>query len=253
MNESTLLKLKVIVERAVRPVKASFLWKKKTREELLAHVTAVFEDELPRCGDETKALSQVEKRFGDPSDLARTLQESVSTKYRTGFYFEILIGPRAGESLLMRAFRNGIMSFVGETIALFAASLLTLPFRGNTLELGFSIFLPMLVSAYLGAIVFAATLLSNGLERALFGENGRSTLMACLLVIASCIVPVLLHFGFLSVMTWFVTDDNRLIGLPTIWGILSAMLLSPCILVCMASYISSEKRHVQEWAGLQLD
>ena len=43
MNESTLTQLKIVVERAVRPVRASFARKRKVREELLAHVSGVFE------------------------------------------------------------------------------------------------------------------------------------------------------------------------------------------------------------------
>ena len=46
MNESTLTQLKIIVERAVRPVRASTSRKRKMREELLAHVSGVFEEEF---------------------------------------------------------------------------------------------------------------------------------------------------------------------------------------------------------------
>ena len=50
MNESTLTRLKILVERAVRPVRASMCHKLKMREELLAHVRAVFEEEEARHG-----------------------------------------------------------------------------------------------------------------------------------------------------------------------------------------------------------
>ena len=51
MNESTLTELKIIVERAVRPVRASTSRKRKMREELLAHVSGVFEEEEAKLGD----------------------------------------------------------------------------------------------------------------------------------------------------------------------------------------------------------
>ena len=51
MNESTLTRLKIVVERAVRPVRASTARKRKMREELLAHVVGVFEE---RPGSVTK-------------------------------------------------------------------------------------------------------------------------------------------------------------------------------------------------------
>ena len=45
MNDCTLTQLKILVERVVRPVRASSERKRKMRDELLAHVSAVFEQE----------------------------------------------------------------------------------------------------------------------------------------------------------------------------------------------------------------
>ena len=58
MNESTLTQLKILVERAVRPVRASTARKRKMREELLAHVVGVFEEEAARLGGEEAALER---------------------------------------------------------------------------------------------------------------------------------------------------------------------------------------------------
>jgi hypothetical protein len=76
MNEFTLTQLKIIVERAVRPVRASTTRKRKMREEMLAHVCAVFHEEA-KAGDEGAALEKVATRFGKPADLAGQLQECV--------------------------------------------------------------------------------------------------------------------------------------------------------------------------------
>ena len=77
MNESSLTQLKIIVERAVRPVRASTLRKRKMREELLAHVSGVFEEEFAQLGDERAALDRTAQRFGNPNELTGKLQESV--------------------------------------------------------------------------------------------------------------------------------------------------------------------------------
>ena len=77
MNESTLTQLKVIVERAVRPVRASTSRKRKMREELLAHVVGVFEEECARLGDDRAALERTALRFGNPAEVTAQLQESV--------------------------------------------------------------------------------------------------------------------------------------------------------------------------------
>jgi hypothetical protein len=77
MNETSLTQLKIIVERPVRPVRASTLRKQRMRQELLAHVSGVFEDELAQLGDERAALDRTAQRFGNPNELTEQLQESV--------------------------------------------------------------------------------------------------------------------------------------------------------------------------------
>ena len=67
MNESTLNQLKIIVERAVRPVRASTYLKRKMREELLSHVSGVFEEESAKIGEERTALERQHFGSGIPS------------------------------------------------------------------------------------------------------------------------------------------------------------------------------------------
>src|SRR5262249_34193017 len=77
MNEFTLTQLKIIVERAVRPIRASASRKRKMREELLAHVSGVFEEELAKLLDERAALERTARRLGNPAEVTSQLQESV--------------------------------------------------------------------------------------------------------------------------------------------------------------------------------
>jgi hypothetical protein len=67
----------VHVERAVRAVHASPARKRRMRQELLAHLTGLLEEEKARGGDEQEALARALRRFGDPADLSRDLQVSV--------------------------------------------------------------------------------------------------------------------------------------------------------------------------------
>ena len=57
----------VLVERAVRPVLAGPARKLRMREELLAHLTGIYEEELARAGDEAAARAEAVRRFGDPA------------------------------------------------------------------------------------------------------------------------------------------------------------------------------------------
>ena len=88
MNDSTRTQLKIMVERAVRPVRASFSSKRKMREELLAHVLAVFEEETAKLSDEQNALARTGQRFGNAAELTKQLQASVSWHDKGAWYFE---------------------------------------------------------------------------------------------------------------------------------------------------------------------
>ena len=101
MTESNLVQLKIIVERAVRPVRASITCKRKMREELLAHVSGAFEDERARVQDEHAALERTRVRFGNPTEMANELQDSVRISERVWRFWE----GRPGESALRFALR----------------------------------------------------------------------------------------------------------------------------------------------------
>jgi hypothetical protein len=77
MNDSSFVELKDIVERAVQLVRASPRRKRRIREELLAHVSDVFEDELSHHGDERIAMAETRQRFGAAEALEHDLQASV--------------------------------------------------------------------------------------------------------------------------------------------------------------------------------
>ncbi len=252
MNETVLLKLKVLVESAVRPVRAWLPWKKKLREELLGHVTGVFEDELPRCADEAAALIQVERRFGNPSELARTLQESVPFRDRFAFYFERWLGPRPGESLFRRAVRHGVASIAAEAAA-FVALMPLFPFFWQPDEMGLFLSFAMVFCICFGGLMFMSTLLINGLEQVLFSGIGRARFKACLLVAFSCVSPVLLYFTFVSAMSLAIPDHNPSLGMASLWSILSAAVLFAGILIWLAWELSSDNRYREEWSRLQID
>jgi hypothetical protein len=101
MTESNLVQLKIIVDQAVRPVRASITCKRKMREELLAHVSGAFEDELARVQDEHAALERTRVRFGNPTDMVNELQDSVRISDRVWRFWE----GRPSESALRFALR----------------------------------------------------------------------------------------------------------------------------------------------------
>src|SRR5262249_39254712 len=92
------------VEGAVRPGHARPARKRGMRQELLAHLTSILEEERARGGDEQAALAEALRRFGDPADLTRDLQASVPLLERRLLGL-VLLERQPGERGLLHALR----------------------------------------------------------------------------------------------------------------------------------------------------
>jgi ATP-dependent Clp protease ATP-binding subunit ClpC len=107
----TRISLMKLVERSVRPVRASTVRKRKMREELFAHLTVIFDEELARLGDPHAALAQAAQRFGEPAELARDLDSSLPSYERISAYVERWVQYRAPETAARYAFRLAVHTF----------------------------------------------------------------------------------------------------------------------------------------------
>ena len=100
-----------IVERAVRPVRAGTPCKRKMREELLAHLTAIYEQEYSRLDNSEAALNAAVRRFGDPAELARELEAALPYHERLSHLMERWFAWRAPESVFRYSLRLARQSF----------------------------------------------------------------------------------------------------------------------------------------------
>jgi hypothetical protein len=125
MSDEVLTKLMVLVERAVRPVQASISRKRSMREELLAHLTAIFEEEVEKSGDGRIALERSTQRFGDPREISHELQRSVPRWNRIQGFLQ---GGRfePGESSLHFAAKYALGTVIIYAIAVLAMLPITL-------------------------------------------------------------------------------------------------------------------------------
>lgn len=124
MDDIILQELKRVVEQAVRPVRATIARKRRMREELLAHLTAIFEEEAGKLGDARAALNQAKRRFGDPRELTGQLQQAVPRWDRCRAILEQM-GWRPGESTWHLAGRHFLVMLVIYGVALLVALPLT--------------------------------------------------------------------------------------------------------------------------------
>ncbi len=234
MNQSTLTQLKTLVERAVRPVQASTSRKRKMREELLAHVTAVFEEEAARLGDDRLALERTEQRFGNPAELKGQLQESVpASDHWERFLEHVFLG--TGVPTWRLAFRYALFALLPGALLLTAFF-----FQGRLAEWPIVVAFPVLA--------FVSVVLVHGMRDALFGPGGRSWCKAALVGIASWfVIP-----GVTFALCLTCSGDWRA-SLLDVLPLLPVALLTPAALIILACAVGMNARTQQEWASLLID
>jgi hypothetical protein len=232
MNEFTLTQLKIIVERAIRPVRASIDCKQKMREELLAHVVGVFEEEA-KLGDEQAALARTQERFGQPAELTGQLQASVPGVDRIHRFAENLLGESALRLAASLAALLGAGSFVPFGIAILN--------HGRVPSLLFPL--------WIAIFVFCVTLLTLAMRQALLGPAGPSWLRVGLVAVAAwLVVPVTAFAIGLTEMA----DIQK-----SLWAVVPLLphgLLAPVALVVLVyMHWGFKYRHDREWAHLDID
>lgn len=247
MNDSVMTELKVIVERAARPVRASKLRKRRMREELLGHLVGIYEEELGRLGDHQAALEQAGQRFGDPKELTEELQEAVPKWDRV---FPILdeLEFKPGRSLLRVAGKHVLFAF-----ALFSVTLLgILPLawaRGRLGEIGFLLHLLLVMCIVSGGFSFVFALLTERLRRALYGrESERSLRQVAVHCLASLpVFPAMTYLTYLGLMGDFTA------GLRGVCVACALAPAAPVLFVLMAGRAAEEMRHEEEWTELEIE
>lgn len=240
MNESSLtpkIPLKTIVERAVRPVRASINCKRKMREELLAHVIAVYEEEAAALGDGSAALVRTVERFGSPTELTGQFQTSVSAVDRLPRLIEYVVDFRSGETTMRRASRFAAMMFAAFGVAILPVFVVQHRLREW----------PIILAA--AALMFCFTLLTGGMRDSLYRPKGRSWWRVALVVVASALLVPAVTFGLCLIYCGDVTSSlasvRPLIPLAIVIGWPPVVLIA-----CMTE---RELCYRREWENLRID
>jgi hypothetical protein len=241
MNESTLTGLKVIVERSVRPVRASTSRKRRMREELLAHVVGVFEEEAARLGDEQAALARTALRFGDPAEVTSRLQESVPGGDRVARFFE----GRPGEAALWVPLRIGCWAvawgLIGFAATWFVAGWVSLLPREAML---------LFIHVFLAPPVyfFGVACLTDLIEKGVYAPLRVSRLRVARSAAGSLLFMLWLAAGA-AWIDWPTGWDH--LGAVPYAGILAAF--SVVLAWSMAHWNAPRRRHHEEWGRLPIE
>jgi len=237
MNECTLTQLKVLVERAVRPVRASMSRKRKMREELLAHVSAVFEEEAARLDNEQAAFERTAQRFGNPAELTGQLQASVPT---SDFLQRFLEGMalRTDESMLRRAVRFAVVTF-------FVCAIYLLPaFFVQIRPTEWAVILAFQTTAFYFA--FHSDLMRQALD--LDGAKGRLWRRAAVIAASSSFLISGVTIGLGLTFSGDVRSN-----LTDVLPLLPAAVLTPVAFVVPVDCFAAELRAHREWMSLPIN
>jgi hypothetical protein len=268
MNESTLTQLKIIVERTVRTVRASASRKRKMREELLAHVSGVFEAEAARFSDDRAALERTALRFGNPAEVTGQLQESVPA----GDGIVRLLEGRPEDSALRGALRfawiEGAIAGVALGAAVIAAGYRSAWSREELITFVSSFeFLPLWL--FMPLWLFGITLVTHWMEKSLHGPEpltgwpriGLLKLWTSAWAVRA--VRVALIVGGLCLLAaaciggakWptHAADWNHFPGLAALL-LLGAMAASTVVLAwVLVQTVDERRRRHEEWSRLPLE
>ena len=243
MNESTLTRLKIIVERAVRPVRASRRPKRKMREELLAHVVGVFEEEVARLGDERSALEQTALRFGNPAEVTSQLQESVPAGDRIARFFE----GRPGEAALWVPMRLACWAsawgLAGACAALFLANWVTVLPREAMIIFGYVFLAPPVY-------FFGVAFLMDWIEKGVYDPAGVSRLRVALSAAGSLLFMLLFVAGVVW-SAWPAGSDHLGLGAVSFVGWMVAY--SVVLAWSLAHSNAQRRRYHEEWGCLPIE
>jgi hypothetical protein len=235
MNDTTLTQLKIIVERAVRPVRASTSCRRKMREELLAHVSAVFDEEEAKLGEGQATLARTQERLGHTAELTDQLQASVPRSDWFGRfveYFEV----RPDESTLRRATTHALITF-----SLFGAAILPAFIVQHRLREW-----PTIPAAAI--LAFCFTLMSNWMRDALYGPAGRSWLRAIVVGGACSLLVPGMTFGVCLTFT-----GEAWSSLMSVLPLIPWAGLLVWVPVSVAAYMTDRGlRYRREWDSLQI-
>ena len=261
--------LRVQVERVVRPLRASPLRKDRMREELLAHLTRLHEEELARTGDPQLATTDAIGRFGDAGSLTCELQASVPRLERWAYFSFPVGGPlrrRRGESPVRYILRSngwgllfGVTGYALLALGVAVASSLR-PHRVDQPTIGqMAVFFVGIAALQVAAMIVGA-LLSEGIRRELENRTTATTALERRVATWSIVgYAILSSAGLGAACAGLMFLIEALLPFPLItraqfWPIVCAggAVGLPLVLLQSWSWKASNRRF-ENWDSLDLD
>ncbi|MGW8257285.1 MAG: hypothetical protein ACWGMZ_07365, partial [Thermoguttaceae bacterium] len=216
------------------------------REELLGHLTAIFEEELEKLGDERAALDRAKQRFGDPHELTGQLQESVPRFDRIARLMNVDLR-RPDESLLHFAGRISSLGLAMSAVAI----LLLWPvacLHGRQSEIALRLYVLYCISILNIPLTVGVILLVDGMYRALHRDrSARSWRLA--------VVYGLMSMAFFPALAflWYVSLTGDLaLSFEHLRFACCFAPLGPVLFAALSKQAVAQMRYEEQWAGLEI-
>jgi len=237
------------VERAVRPVVAPRARKMQMRAELLAHLSELYEEESKRGSIPGVVLESAVARFGEPAELTRSLQESVSRWSRWLAWFTA--GKPTGQQSMFAVaarFTTAMLMLVGVLmVPLWMIVMFRFAGDWDTLRFLLRVTAVMFIVYAIGA--FVLTLISQAMVRVWLGGFLRrgALLRAAALTVTSGMISYLLVAGF------FAGIFGQLAAIWSEFPLLRGFLIFGSFMLLAGTFAHvQEVRRESEWTDLVL-
>lgn len=248
------------VEQVVRPVRASQWTKDRMREELLAHLESLYEQELNRSSSAAMALDEATRQLGEARALTRDLQASVSVLEKWASW------PLPGSRWSRRRVSETVSAWVlrtttggslasGLAIALVVVTLAAVEHRLDRLipVTPFLLVVPALMWWSLVSLYGFCELIRREVERATPTRTSLGRCMRIAGLAASCVISAMAAPAVLAVMVrstiTYALFTNWQAALACLgWGTLMGVILA----IQLRDWIVAARRY-DNWESLELE
>lgn len=257
--------LRIQVERAVRPLRASEARKDRIREELYAHLCAAYEEELASGADEPAAAAEAGaarracERLGDPRELCAALQAAVPIVEAALFTRVPILARleeaarrrferRRGESVAQWAARVAVFFFLLSGAIVFAFNPLLAALVQSEPDYAKVVACGFVIAALTTMNSFLLFLLSGGIFYKGWGAPprraaARAALHGALMAGAVASSGLAFAVALRGQMSFDKFHMHALLG---------AALLAPFMMAFLSVAIAAERRRYHEWGCLDL-
>jgi hypothetical protein len=253
LPEAVLLRLKIQVERAVRPVVASLTRRMRMREELLELITRIHGEESARHPDPQLALEAALARFGDPAELARELQAGVGRWERMEaawvMWIESWIHCRENETRWKHSVRLALLA--AGLMSGLQATVLPLVFLAKGMQkspppVSFLVALVAFYALAFGGLAFIGSHATEALRR-----KGTRWWSCPQLWLASVLAAVVVQISGMGLVLSVSFDPADVLNAARHWLLCSPVVI--LLFVGVQGLMHQEYLRLRDWVELKLD